>query len=178
MKNEKAMRLTDYLSGQSIRAAGAEENRQALLKFLVEKKGYAKSDLSTDVPIQVTARGEAYTSTVDVVARVDGLAVFVVKCAAGSLGSREREAVSAARLLEAAPVPLAVVSDGRTATLLDAATGKALGSGLAAIPGPVEALGYRNDHPLTLLDHTHRERESLIFRSYDSMNVNRLGNDH
>lgn len=165
--------LTDYLSGESIPAVGAEENRQALLKHLVEDKGYAKSDLVTDAPIQVTAAGEPYASTVDVVVRGEGETLFVVKCAAGSLGSREREAVSAARLLEAAPIPLAVVSDGITATLLDTATGKTLGSGLAAIPGPAKARSYRNDHPMTPLDDTRRERESLIFRSYDSMNVHR-----
>jgi hypothetical protein len=167
--------LTDYLSGRRIPAVGSEENRQALLKYLVEEKGYAKGDLTTDAPIQVAAAGEMYASTVDVVVRVDGETLFVVKCAAGSLGSREREAISAARLLEAAPVPLAVVSDGSTATLLDTATGKALGSGLAAIPDPATARSYRSDHPSASLDAKRREREGLVFRSYDSMNINRLG---
>jgi hypothetical protein len=175
MKNVKPIPLTDYLSGQSIPAAGAEENRQTLLKYLVEEKGYAKGDLAIDVPIQVTAAGEVYDSTVDVVARVDGETVFVVKCAAGSLGSREREAVSAARLLEAAPVPLAVVSDGNTATLLDTDTGKALGSGLAAIPDRLAARSYRRARPTVPLEEKRRERECLVFRSYDSMNVNRKG---
>jgi hypothetical protein len=165
--------LTDCLTGEPIPAVGAEANRQALLTYLVETKGYAKSDLATDVPIRVTAAGEMYVSTVDVVAQVDGETVFVVKCAAGSLGSREREALSAARLLEAAPVPLAMVSDGRTATLLDTATGKALGSGLAVIPDPASAGRYLAEHPRVPLDDKRRERESLVFRSYDSMNVNR-----
>jgi hypothetical protein len=175
VKNMKSMKLIDYLTGQSIPAVGAEANRQALVKYLVEEKGYAKSDLATDVPIQVKVAGEVYPSTVDVVARVDGETVFVVKCAAGSLGSREREAVSAARLLEAVPVPLAVVSDGITATLLDTVTGKALGTGLAAIPDPVAARSYRRDHPMAPMEDKRREREGLVFRSYDSMNVNRLG---
>lgn len=174
MKNLNNMKLTDYLTGQTIPATGAEANRQALLKYLVAEKGYAKSDLATDVPIQVKVAHEVYASAVDVVARVDGETVFVVKCAAGSLGSREREAISAARLLEAVPVPLAVVSDGYTATLLDTATRKALGSGLAAIPDPVAARSYRAEHPMVPLEDKRRERECLVFRSYDSMNVNRL----
>lgn len=166
--------VTDYLTGNPIPAAGAEENRQALLKHLVETMGYSKTDLATDVPIAVTAADEVYESTVDVVVRVDGEAVLVVKCAAGSLGSREREAVSAARLLEEVPLPLAVVTDGRTATLLDTATGKSLGEGLDAIPNPEAARNYLTDHPTAPLDDKHRERESLVFRSYDGMNVNRL----
>jgi hypothetical protein len=167
--------LTDYLTGQSIQAAGAEENRQAVLRYLVEVKGYPKSDLATDVPISVTAAGEVYESVVDVVVRVEGEAVFVVKCAAGSLGSREREAVSAARLLGPQPLPLAAVSDGQTATLLDTATGNVLGSGLEIIPDPAAARRYLAHHPQPPLDDSRRERESLIFRSYDGMNVNRQG---
>lgn len=169
--------LTDYLTGDPVPAIGAEENRQALLKYLVEEKGYAKADLSTDVPIEVTAAGEAYASKVDVVVGVDGEAILVVKCAAGSLGSREREAVSAARLLGATPLPLAVVSDGRKATLLDTVTGKPLGEGLAAIPDPAAARSYLSDHPMKPLDDRRREREGLIFRSYDVMNVNRARQD-
>ncbi|MDJ0782835.1 MAG: type I restriction enzyme HsdR N-terminal domain-containing protein [Desulfosarcinaceae bacterium] len=167
--------LIDYLSGSTISAAGAEENRQALLKYLVAEKGYAKTDLATDVPIRVTVAGETYASTVDVVVQVAGEAVLVIKCAAGSLGSREREAISAARLLAPTPLPLAAVSDGRTATLLDTRTGKPMGSGLAALPDPAAASRYLTDHPALPLDAVRRERESLIFRSYDGMNVHRLG---
>ena len=169
--------VTDFLTGYLIPAVGAEENRQAVLKYLVEEKGYAKGDLATDVPISVTAAGEAYASTVDVVVRVEGAAIFVVKCAAGSLGSREREAVSAARLLAETPLPLAVVSDGRKATLLDTVTGKSLGEGLGAIPDPDTARSYLSDHPMKPLDDKRREREGLIFRSYDLMNVNRASQD-
>jgi hypothetical protein len=169
--------LTDYLTGRAIPAVGAEENRQAILKYLVEEKGYAKTDLATDVPIAVKVAGEVYRSTVDVVARVDGEVAFLVKCAAGSLGSREREAISAARLLEAAPLPLAVVSDGRTAIVLDTVTGKALGQGLAAIPDPAAATRYLAHHPMAPLDDKRHEREGLVFRSYDSMTVHRLSGD-
>jgi hypothetical protein len=169
--------LTDYLTGRPIPAVGVEENRQAVLKYLVEEKGYAKTDLAIDVPITVKLADEVYRSTVDVVVRVAGGAVFVIKCAAGSLGSREREAISAARLLEAAPLPLAVVSDGVTATVLDTVSGKALGQGLAEIPDPAAATRYLAHHPMAPLDDGRREREGLVFRSYDSMTVNRMKGD-
>jgi hypothetical protein len=58
----------------------------------------------------------------------------VIKCAAGSLSSRERQAVAAARLLDSPPVPISVVADPENAEVLDVATGKVIGEGFGAIP--------------------------------------------
>ena len=59
---------------------------------------------------------------------------MAIKCAPGSLGSREREIVSAARLLDEYQIPVSVVSDGKTAVVLDTVSGKKMGEGLDAIP--------------------------------------------
>jgi hypothetical protein len=49
--------------------------------------------------------------------------------------SRERSAIAAARILEKEyQIPLAVVTNGRDAELLDTATGEVLGTGMDAIP--------------------------------------------
>ena len=97
---------------------------------------------------------------------------MAVKCAAGSMGSREREIVSAARLYGTSPLPLAVVSNGSCATVLDAATGKKKGDGLAAIPTRNEAVILSQADPLNPIVPDRLARERLVFRSYDSMNVN------
>lgn len=97
---------------------------------------------------------------------------MAVKCAAGSLGSREREIVSAARLFSEYPMPLAVVSDGSTATVLDTATGKKKGAGLPSIPHRTEALELARRNPMPPIAPDRLAREKLVFRSYDSMNVN------
>jgi hypothetical protein len=101
----------------------------------------------------------------------------VIKCAAGSLGSREREVLALARLLVAYQIPWAIVSDGATALVFDTLTGAKRGEGLTAIPTRQELVD--NAHRLTLrpLSTDRRKREQLIFRSYDSMNVNRVRGD-
>jgi len=166
--------ITDFITGQPIPDMGAEANRQAVERLLVRDKGYTKKDIDVDVEMVLTVAGERYRTRLDLVVRVGGTRYMVIKCAAGSLGSREREVIAAARLLdENYQIPLAVVSDGETAIVIDTVTGKKLGEGLDAIPSKdmAESRLLRLD-PVPL-DENRREREKLIFRSYDMMNVNR-----
>jgi hypothetical protein len=97
---------------------------------------------------------------------------MVLKCAAGSLGSREREIVAAARLLDAYQIPWAVVSDGKTAIVLDTVSGKKIGDGLDAIPSRQEAIAQLQAYTPLAFPEERREREKLIFRTYDVENVN------
>jgi len=59
---------------------------------------------------------------------------MVIKCFAGSLSSRERQVVAAARLLGAPPVPVAVVADPVNAGILDVRTGKLSGKDSGLFP--------------------------------------------
>jgi hypothetical protein len=166
--------ITDFVTGRDVPNVGAEENRQAVEKFLVTEKGYLKEDIQIDVDLAITVAGEPYRSQVDLVVSPDGRRTrfMVIKCAAGSLGSREREIVAAARLLDAYQIPRAVVSDGKTAVVLDAVAGKKIGDGLDAIPTRQEAIDELKSLTLTPFPAKRREREKLIFRTYDLENVN------
>ena len=164
--------ITDYITGQKVPNVGAEANRQAVEQYLVEEKGYKKQDIQVSVPIQMQIRDQSYRSQVDLVVVLDGRRLMVVKCAPGSLGSREREIVSTARLLDVYQIPLALVSDGKSAILLDTAGGQKIGEGMAAIPSRRELMHQFKEVSLQPLSGERREREKLIFRSYDSMNVN------
>ena len=163
----------DSLTGEPLPNVGAEENRQLFQRLLVTAKGYAKTEISRDVDIELNIGGQPYRSQIDLVVCLNAVTpLMVVKCAAGSLGSREREIVSAARLLYDRVVPLAVVTDGCTAVVLDGISGQKKGQGLTAVPSRVEALALLAQwKPQPLAPHR-REREKLIFRTYDSMNVN------
>lgn len=164
--------ITDYVTGHKVPDVGAEANRQAVERYLVEEKGFRKQDIQVNVPIRMQIKDQSYRSSVDLVATLEGHKLMVVKCAAGSLGSREREIVAAARLLDVAPIPLALVSDGKTAILLDVASGNKMGEGMASIPTRKELSTRFKGVVLEPLAGDRREREKLIFRSYDSMDVN------
>ena len=166
--------VTDFVTGKDVPNIGAEENRQAIERFLVERKGYLKEDIQIDVDIEMTVTGESYRSQLDLVVSTDGgnTRFMAIRCAAGSLGSREREIVAAARLLNDYLIPLSVVSDGKTAIVLDTASGKKTGDGLDAIPSKKEAIKKLESLELQPFPVNRREKEKLIFRTYDSENVN------
>jgi len=151
---------------------GAEENRQDVERFLVNEKGFSKEDIELDVDIELVIAGKPYKSQIDLVVRVDGTRYMAIKCAAASLGSREREIIAASRLFESHQIPLSVVSDGKTAIVLDTVSGKKLGEGLNAVPTKDEIKEKLNSSELVPLQAERLEKEKLIFRSYDVMNVN------
>ncbi len=166
--------IEDFATGRQVPNIGAEGNRQDVERFLVEEKGYDASDLEIDVPMVLTVAGEPYRSKVDLVVRVDGVPYMAFKCVAGSLASREREIASAARLIfPDAQVPVAVSSDGQNAIVLDAASGKKLGEGMAAIPSKADAQKALKAHKPRQIPKERLEREKLVFRTYDLENVNR-----
>lgn len=171
--HESESMINDYVTGQPVPDVGAEANRQAVERVLIEEKGYAPEEISVDAPIRVDIDGEIYQSRVDLVVCLGPRPLMAVKCAAGNLDSRQREIVAAARLL--APdriLPLAVASDGKTALVWDAVTGKEIGTGLEAVPARSElARRFAGQAPAPL-DAERLAREKIVFRSYDGMNVN------
>lgn len=160
--------VTDFITGKKVPDVGSEATRQVVERYLVEKKGYRPEDIQVDAPIELTIGGEAYSSTVDLVVSVAGKRYMVIKCAPGSLGSREREVISAARLLDkTCQIPLAVVSDGKTAIVLDTVTGNKIGEGMEYLPSREVAEKKSAGTVFQILAENRCEREKLIFRTYD-----------
>ena len=164
--------IVDYITGEAIPNVGAEYNRQLVEQMLVEVKGYAKSEIGVNVPIVLEMKDETYRSHLDLVVSFEGIRCMVIKCAAGSLGSREREVIAAARLLEAYQIPLAVASDGHNALVWDTVSGGLVGKGLEYLPDKRQTQKSFDAASLVTLAPERRLRQQLIFRSYDSMNIN------
>jgi hypothetical protein len=70
------------------------------------------------------------------------------------------------------PLPYAVVSNGETAIVLDTLSGKKLGTGLEAIPSKSDVEKEIANMAFTPLMEKRREKEKLIFRTYDAENIN------
>ncbi len=166
--------ITDFITGREIPNIGAEENRQTLVQYLVNEKGYSKDDIEADVTFEMTIADEPYSSQIDLVVSVapGKMRIMAVKCAAGSLGSREREIIAAARLLDDYQIPFAVVSDGTNAIVLNTVSGKKEGEGLDAIPSRDAVTSMLESYEKVKLPAERLEREKLIFRTYDRENVN------
>ncbi|MGB5424305.1 MAG: type I restriction enzyme HsdR N-terminal domain-containing protein [Desulfobacterales bacterium] len=167
--------IEDFVTGIDVPEIGAESNRQAVERLLVTEKGYAKEDIEVDAQIEFEVGKERYASQVDLVVSVDAgtTRVMAIKCVPGSLGSCEREILAAARLLDPRyQIPFAVVSDGKTATVLNSTSGKKIGEGLASIPEKNAARDTLKNMTLIACPAERLERERLIYRTYNCEYVN------
>ena len=160
---------TDFVTGEMITDTDDERYRQQLARLLVEEKGFRKQDLEVRLKIDTLFAGQFVVSKIDLIARLDGRRLMVLRYAPGSLVTRERPALAAARVLDREQViPLTVVTNGRDAEILDTATGKVTATGLAAIPnrGQLDELAARKDI-LPGLDEGRREKELRILNAFD-----------
>ena len=160
---------TDFVTGELITDTDDERYRQQLARLLVEEKGFRKNDLEVRLKIDTLFAGQFVVSKIDLVARLDGRRLMVLRYAPGSLVTRERPALAAARVLDRDQViPLTVVTNGRDAEILDTATGKVTATGLAAIPDRQQLgeLAARKDI-LPGLDENRREKELRILNAFD-----------
>ena len=147
----------------------AAEARKMISYLLVEKKGYLPEDIEKKVVFEVKVGQETAYSSVDFLVSVKGKKAMVIKCAAGSLSSRERQAVAAARLLGSPPVPIAVVADPVNAEVLDVSTGKVMGEGFGAIPIKDQIIQILSKTELKPLSLERLEKEKRILLAFDAI---------
>jgi hypothetical protein len=147
----------------------AADARKMVFYLLVEKKGYLPEDIEKSVVFEVKLGQETAYSSVDFLISIAGKKAMVIKCAAGSLSSRERQALAAARLIGATPVPVAVVADPLNAEVLDVATGKVVGEGFGAIPVRDRIIQLLSEYSFTPLSPERLEKEKRILLAFDAI---------
>ncbi|MGD8541296.1 MAG: type I restriction enzyme HsdR N-terminal domain-containing protein [Desulfobacteraceae bacterium] len=159
--------LTDYLTGETLPDTHDERYRQQLARLLVESKGFLKSDLIPRVPLQVRAGEKSALLRIDLAVRLDSTIAMIVRFGPGSLTTRHRPALAAARLLAPYQIPVAVVTNGRDADILDGASGKRLGSGLAQIPARAALAARLADRPPLPVPPRRAALESRVLYAYE-----------
>lgn len=162
-------KLNDYLTGEELVDTDDERIRQSLSKMMVEEKGYHKDQLSPRRYIDTLFSRCFVRSTIEIVVTIADREFLILRYGPGSLVSRERSAIAAARVLNPAyRIPLAVVTNGKDAELLDTSTGKILGYGLDSIPDCQTAAGLLPELVfLAPQDSQQRERELRILNAFD-----------
>ena len=173
MEDESAVREKKIIAilnqelddGENLAAAA----RKTVEYLLLEKKGYVREEVRKQVVFDVILGQETAHSSVDFLVTIEGKKAMVIKCASGSLSSRERQAVAAARLLATPPVPIAVVADPTTAEVLDVMTGKVVGEGFGAIPVRDQILTMLSEKESKLLSPERIEKEKRILLAFDAI---------
>jgi hypothetical protein len=159
--------LRDFLSGEPLDDTLDERYRQEIARRLVEEKGYATAEIEPRRPVELAAGGRRARILLDFLVRLEGRPAMIVRFGPGSLVSRERPTLAIARVAAEAPVPIAVVTNGKTAEILDVASGKVLAEGLEAIPDRVRLAALLDASAAAPLTAERRERELRIAYCYE-----------
>ena len=160
--------LADYVTGEPLVDTDDERYRQKLARLLVEERGFAKSELTMRRRIETLFAHQFVASKIDIVVSIGDQRVLVLRYGPGSLVTRERPAIAAARVLEENQIiPLVVVTNGEDAELLDARTGKVLETGLGAIPAREKILSLLPGLDFTPVAPERREPELRILNAFD-----------
>ena len=161
--------LNDYLNGEELVDTDDERIRQQISRFMVEELGYRREELQPRLSIETLFTRNFVKSTIDLTVELNHKQLMIVRYGPGSLVSRERSALAAARVLnEKYRIPLAVVTNGRDALLLDTISAKVLDQGMQAIPNRKQALKMLPS--LIFLppqDQEKRLREKRILNAFD-----------
>lgn len=126
---------TDLITGKPLSASDDEPVRQATEARLLAM-GYSPKSISVDATRTLGPEQESLRVLADLLVHREGRPALLLRCARGSLVTREKEALAAARIIAPLLIPLTVVTNGEDAELLDTAEGKVLATGLTAIPAP------------------------------------------
>jgi len=145
----------------------AADARTMIEYLLLEKKGYGAGDIRKNVCFEVKLGQETAYSSVDFIVSLDGRNAMAIKCASGSLSSRERQVVAAARVLDSPPIPVAVVADPMNAEVLDVSTGKVIGEGFGAIPIRDQLVALLANRESKILSPERIEKEKRILLAFD-----------
>lgn len=153
--------------GAGCQDEGDEPER--LAHFLMAEKGVPAAALQRRLTITTEFNGEMVISKITLVVLVRGQRTMMLRYAPGSIVTRERAAVAAARLLDGQyQIPLVVVTNGVEAVLLDTYKGRKLGEELAQLPTYQELEQQFSSlvfAPFT--DAKKREREMRILNAFD-----------
>lgn len=161
--------LRDYLSGEVLVDTDDERIRQELARRLVEQLGYAKEELEPRLTIDSCYNTSRVRTLIELTARINGRRLFILRYGPGSLVTRETAAVAAARILDPDyRIPLAIVTNGRDAELIETGRGKVLAGGMECIPDRQRAEELLTEYPFEpFADSVLRDQALRILNVFD-----------
>ena len=156
---------SDLITGRPLPQREDEPVRQAAERLLLDL-GYDPGQVRVEASRELAWGEGTLLVRADLLVLVREAPALLLRCARGSLVSREREAVAAARLIDPLCPPLAAVYNGDEAELLEVAGGRVLASGPGAIPGPAELERLAREHPRPATGPRQITQAARVYQAY------------
>jgi hypothetical protein len=152
----------DYITGRVVPDTHDERIRQAIAKLLVDVKGFDKNDIVVRQQLALTVDQMTGFIHVDFTIQMKDKTCMMIMYGPGSLVTRQRPTLAAARLFRDYVIPFAVITNGKGAIVMDTASGKNIAEGLAAIPSKQQLLEKTNHMDYLRISENQREKEKRI----------------
>jgi len=160
--------MVDFVTGEQIVDTDDERYRQKIARFLVEEKGYGKEDMEVRRKIETLFGGQFVVSRIDIVIKVAERRLMIIRYGPGSLVTRERPALAAARVLEPEVViPYTIVTNGENCEVLETDSGRIISEGHETIPDRQQLLALTAGKTIPALTDDRREKELRILNAFD-----------
>jgi hypothetical protein len=160
-------KLTDFISGETLDDTLDERHRQKIARLLVDQKGYRKSDITPRHELKIAVDNRSARLLISFTVNLGRHIAMVIHYGPGSLVTRHRPTLAMARLIQTRQVPLAVVTNGEDADILDGASGKILAAGLDQIPTKVQLADIVGTRQGPVIPPQRREMEARILMAFE-----------
>ena len=159
--------LDDLITGEPLKDTLDERYRQKIAGLLVNQKGYLKADITPRQNLWVAADKCKATVKVDFVIHFAGRIWMIIKFGPGSIVTRRRPVLAASRIMAPYQIPVAVVTNGEDAEILDGASGDILSTGLETIPTKSELQQMATADHFGTIDKNRAHMESRIVYCFE-----------
>jgi hypothetical protein len=146
-----------------------EAVREEMLKFLTEHRGYSPEDIEKDRAFTISVSGGENAVSTDFIISLKGRRFMAVKCAAGSVDSRERHITAFSRVVDEYQIPLCLVTDGEDTRLIDTITAKTVSEDIFSVPSREDALKQIEDMEFAACPPERMEKEKRILLAFESV---------
>ena len=159
--------LDDFVTGEPIKDTHDERYRQQLARLIVNRKGYLKSDIEPRKSLLVQAGKRKAVIKIDFLIKLAGKVCMVIKYGPGSIVTRRRPLLAISRVLEPYQIPIAVVTNGEDAEIIEGSSGNVISRGLGTIPSKSQLIEIASGNHFKPIAADRAEMESRIVYCYE-----------
>ena len=159
--------LTDFITGETLKDTHDERYRQKIARLLIRRLGYAREDIVPRKALVARAGHKKAVLKIDFTIRLAGRTCMVIQYAPGSLVTRRRAVLAVSRLLVPYQVPVAVITNGQDAEIINGASGEVTASGLESIPSKADLTEMAAGETFAPISDQQAEMESRILYCYE-----------
>jgi hypothetical protein len=157
----------DFITGETIIDTHDERYRQKIAHLLINHKGYQKNDIQPRKDLLVQAGENRAVIKIDFLINLSGKICMIIKFGPGSIVTRRRSLLAASRVLAPYQIPIAVVTNGEDAEVLEGASGRVISLGLETIPSREQLIEIINSDLFSRIPAKRAEMESRILYCYE-----------